>query len=175
MDDGSPLYALLIFVGFVIVNAVMYSFGAAVQNLNESEVEKKAEDGSVKDIKLLKYLQNPAKFVNTIQLVTGFMAVVVGYFQLGVYAGRVRDWIVSLGGGFYLSDMLISVVSYLVTAVYLMLILLAIGIYVPKKLGMKYSSQVCYTLVGIIHVLVALLTPFTAFITFFSNSADDRN
>lgn len=26
MDDGSPLYALFLFIGFVVVNAVMYSF-----------------------------------------------------------------------------------------------------------------------------------------------------
>lgn len=57
MDDGSPLYALVIFIGFVVVNAMMYSFGAAIQNLNETELEKKAAEQSKKDIKLLKYLQ----------------------------------------------------------------------------------------------------------------------
>lgn len=169
MDDGSPLYALLIFIGFVIVNAVMYSFGAAIQNLNAAEVEKKAGEGSLKDMKLLRYLQNPGKFINTIQLLTGFMAVVVGYFQLGLYAGRVRSWIINLGGGFVLSDAAMGILSYLLTALYLMIIILAIGIYVPKRLGMKYSRQTAYAFVGIIGVLVVLLTPFTAFITFFSN------
>ena len=81
MDDGSPLYVLVIFIGFVVVNAMMYSFGAAIQNLNETELEKKAAEQSKKDIKLLKYLQNPAKLITTIHLVTGFMAVVTGYFQ----------------------------------------------------------------------------------------------
>lgn len=85
MDDGSPLYALVIFIGFVVVNAMMYSFGAAIQNLNETELEKKAAEQSKKDIKLLKYLQNPTKLITTIHLVTGFMAVVTGYFQLGIY------------------------------------------------------------------------------------------
>ena len=60
MDDGSPLYALFLFIGFVVVNAVMYSFASAVQNLNSSEIEKKALEGSGKDKKLLKYLQNPS-------------------------------------------------------------------------------------------------------------------
>lgn len=169
MDDGSPLYGLLIFIGFVVVNALMYAFGAAIQNLNESEIERKAEKGSVKDKKLLKYMQNPMKFVNTIQLVTGFMAVVVGYFQLGLYVGTVRGWLIELGAGFVLSDGVVQVISYLLTALYLMLILLAIGIYVPKRVGMKYHEQVAHALVGIIDILVKILTPFTAFITFFSN------
>lgn len=169
MDDGSPLYALVIFIGFVVVNAIMYAFGAAVQNLNETEVEKESADGSQKAAKLLKYIQNPAKFISTIQLVTGFMAVVVGYFQLEVYAENVRRWMIGLGVGFYLSDFAMYFIAYLLTALYLMLILLALGIYVPKKLGMKYCHQAAYAFVGIVNVLVAILTPFTAFVRFFSN------
>ena len=47
MDDGSPLYALVIFIGFVVVNAMMYSFGAAIQNLNETELEISAESDEI--------------------------------------------------------------------------------------------------------------------------------
>lgn len=169
MDDGSPLYALVIFIGFIIVNAVMYAFGAAIQNLNESEIEKKAEDGSFADKKLLKFLNKPGKFVNTIQLTTGFMAVIVGYFQLGIYTEKVRLWIVNLGGGFVLTDTTISVICYVVTAFYLMFLLLAIGIYVPKKLGTRYSQRVSYAFVGIVNFIVVVLTPFTAAIKFFGN------
>lgn len=169
MDDGSPLYALFLFIGFVVVNAVMYSFASAVQNLNGSEIEKKALEGSGKDKKLLKYLQNPTKFINTIQLMTGFMAVVVGYFQLGIYAERVRRFFIGIGAGFYLSDIPMYFIAYLLVSLYLMLILLSIGIYVPKRLGVKYSSQIAYAFVGLINLLVAVFTPFTAFITFFSN------
>lgn len=167
MDDGSPLYALVIFIGFVVVNAMMYSFGAAIQNLNETELEKKAAEQSKKDIKLLKYLQNPAKLITTIHLVTGFMAVVTGYFQLGIYARKVRLWLVSLGSGFVLSDAFMNFIAYFLTALYLMLLLLALGIFVPKKLGTKYSRACAYALCGIVNVIVILLTPFTAFITFF--------
>lgn len=169
MDDGSPLYVLVIFIGFVVVNAMMYSFGAAIQNLNETELEKKAAEQSKKDIKLLKYLQNPAKLITTIHLVTGFMAVVTGYFQLGIYAWKVRLWLVSLGSGFVLSDAFMNFIAYFLTALYLMLLLLALGIFVPKKLGTKYSRPCAYALCGIVNVIVILLTPFTAFITFFSN------
>ena len=152
-----------------MVNAMMYSFGAAIQNLNETELEKKAAEQSKKDIKLLKYLQNPAKLITTIHLVTGFMAVVTGYFQLGIYARKVRLWLVSLGSGFVLSDAFMNFIAYFLTALYLMLLLLALGIFVPKKLGTKYSRACAYALCGIVNVIVILLTPFTAFITFFSN------
>lgn len=76
----------------------------------------------------MKYLQNPTKLITTIHLVTGFMAVVTGYFQLGIYARKVRLWLVSLGSGFVLSDAFMNFIAYFLTALYLMLLLLALGI-----------------------------------------------
>ncbi len=43
MDDGSsPLWALTEFTLFIIVNGIMYGFGAAIQKVSESEIEKRA-------------------------------------------------------------------------------------------------------------------------------------
>ena len=168
-SGSSPLYALVLFIGFVIVNAVMYAFGAAIQNVNAAEIERRAEEGSEKDKKLLRYLNNPAKFINTVQLVTSCMAVVVGYFQLEVYAKNVLAFFIRMGSGFYLADSVVYFAAYLLTALYLMLILLALGIYVPKKLGVKYCDNVVNLLSGIVDFLVILFTPFTWFVTAFSN------
>ena len=41
MDDGSsPLWALTVFTLFIIGNGIMYGFGAAIQKVSESEIEK---------------------------------------------------------------------------------------------------------------------------------------
>ena len=45
MDDSSgPLWALIFFVLFIIINGVLYGFGSAVQKVSESEIEKKAKE-----------------------------------------------------------------------------------------------------------------------------------
>ena len=42
MDDSSgPLWALIFFVLFIIINGVLYGFGAAVQKISENEIEKR--------------------------------------------------------------------------------------------------------------------------------------
>ena len=52
MDDSSgPLWALIFFVLFIIINGVLYGFGSAVQKVSESEIEKKAkEEGDKKSL-----------------------------------------------------------------------------------------------------------------------------
>lgn len=143
MDNGSPLYALVIFIGFVVVNAMMYSFGAAIQNLNETELEKKAAEQSKKDIKLLKYLQNPTKLITTIHLVTGFMAVVTGYFQLGIYARKVRLWLVSLGSGFVLSDAFMNFIAYFSYRIVSDAAFAGTGHFCAEEAGNKVQQTMC--------------------------------
>ena len=53
MDD-SPLYSLVLFIIFIIINGLLYAFGEAVRMLNESDVEKNAEYGNKKYIKIKK-------------------------------------------------------------------------------------------------------------------------
>ena len=38
MEDGSPIWGLIIFIIFLIVHAILYGFESAIQNLNESDL-----------------------------------------------------------------------------------------------------------------------------------------
>ena len=45
-DGGSPLIGLIVFVILLVLDAVLYGFAIAVDNANESRIDKKAEEGS---------------------------------------------------------------------------------------------------------------------------------
>ena len=45
MDDGSsPLWAVMVFLLFIIINGILYGFGSAIQKVSESEVEKRQQE-----------------------------------------------------------------------------------------------------------------------------------
>lgn len=46
MDDGYWPLSILILVGFILIDAVLYGFGSAIQNLNVNSLEKEAEEGN---------------------------------------------------------------------------------------------------------------------------------
>ena len=42
--SGSPWLGFIIFLAFVIVDAVLYGFGAAIQSIGDSDIEKRKKE-----------------------------------------------------------------------------------------------------------------------------------
>ena len=82
MDDGNPLIRVIIFIAFIVLDAIFYGFGAAIQNVNSSELEHQMENGSEKARKLLHIVNRPTPFVNTIQITTNLIGMITGAFVL---------------------------------------------------------------------------------------------
>ena len=80
MEDGSPIWGLIIFIIFLIVHAILYGFESAIQNLNESDLEKKAEDGDKKSKKLLHIINEPEYFINTLLTIITLLDILVGSY-----------------------------------------------------------------------------------------------
>lgn len=166
--EGSPLHALGIFFTFIVLNAIMYSYGEALKNVNENELEKKIEDGSKKAERILKLIEKPDKFVNTIQAMTTAIALFVGFLQMNTYASVINDWAFETFGTILRTEALL-VISNVVLGLYLGILLLSVGMIVPKKIGAKYADVVAYKMYYIANFFMIVLTPVTAVVTFFGN------
>ena len=59
MDDGNSWIGIVLFAASVILFAVMYGFGAAVQALNTSALEDERDEGNKRAEKLLKIQEDP--------------------------------------------------------------------------------------------------------------------
>ncbi len=150
------------------MNIMMYGFGSAVKNLNESEIQRKADDGSIKAAKLLKIIDEPVRFINTIQLTATFMAVITGYVQSDIFIHKLSSTFVSAFGNL-LSNTAYTVVSAMIVIFCILIILLSFGVVVPKRLGLKYSEGFSYFFVNIITFIVIILRPITGIINIISN------
>ena len=78
MDDGYWPFSLLLFLGFVLLEAIFYGFGAAVRNMNESSLEREVELGSKKAAKLLRIAGSPSRFIDSIQIVSNAVGMIIG-------------------------------------------------------------------------------------------------
>ncbi len=89
MDDGSrsPLAGLIVLVMLILLNGILYGFAAAVRNLNQSEIQKMAEEGDLKEAGLLKrLLDDPVRYVNAIPLIVTASGVFTGVFLVPLLA-----------------------------------------------------------------------------------------
>jgi putative hemolysin len=168
MDGESPLYSFFVFLIFILLNAIFFAFGESLRKTNQSELEKKAEEGHRRSRRLKKILDNSERFDNTNYLIFGITCVVVGYFQVKVFGVKLIDFFI-LKFGSFLNDSFINLLSYIIIALYLMFILLSLGIILPRKLGAKYSSNSILAFSRIITFVMWILRPLTFLSSFLAD------
>ena len=88
MDDGYWSFSFILFLAFILLEAAFYGFGAAIQNLNQGNLEKEMEQGSRKAKRLFRMASQPSKLVNSTQIVTNVIGMVMGAYMLEYKAGR---------------------------------------------------------------------------------------
>ena len=137
-DGGSPYIGLAVLVLLIVLHTVFYGFMKALENQNESSLEKLAKSENKKAALLLKLLDTPVSSIHTIQfLVTGF----------NLFAGT---YIISAFSGLQRIEMVL---------LYWVLIVI-IGIFTPTKVAAKKSESFGMGLSGLIYVLSVICFPF---------------
>ena len=79
MLDGD-IGILVLLAVVTLIEAMLYAFGAASRQISESEVERRAtENGDKKATRLLHIIEEPKKYVNTVQFMSTSMILALGY------------------------------------------------------------------------------------------------
>lgn len=170
MDDGcSPLLGCVIFMLFVMLNAIFHAFGSALSNVRESEIEKQAGEGQKKAKELLELLDHPGRFQDSAHAVSTLLGIITGYIGIGVVVKYVMnlllEWSGQIGIPLYVLRAVL-VVGILICAI---VILLAFGYLVPKKLGKHHPEKTVFRYCNIVKIIMLLFAPVLWLIRFLSN------
>ena len=167
MEDAGSSASIILFLILLFLDMMFYAFGAAISNANRREIEQKAEESQdSKSICLLKLLDSPEKYVNTVQLVATLTNLIMGGFFLGVWRERIDlsfQKKIAMSETFldYVPTQVLHIATILITGFLLLFILLSIGVLLPKKIAQKKPDQIAYFLIGFVNIFVWILTPVT--------------
>ena len=157
MDDGNPLIRVIIFIAFIVLDAIFYGFGAAIQNVNTTELEHQMEEGSEKAAKLLHIVNRPTRFVNTIQITTNLIGMVTGAFVLGQF----KIWLEAiLSRGSDGPNRWISLFSLFLVGACLIILLISFGIIIPKRCAAENPEKWGYCMLPAVTFIMIPLIPF---------------
>ena len=81
-DGGSPVIGLMVFLVLVAVNGGLYGFLTALEEVTESQVQKRAEEGSRHAAWLLSVMDDPYKTRHAIQIMVTFVSGIFGIYQI---------------------------------------------------------------------------------------------
>lgn len=167
MDDGgSPMWlGLIIYVCLVLADAMLYGFGAAVQSVNDSQLEEKEREGENKKAGWIRrYKENPENLVNTIQIVSNLLCLLVGSM---VVWGISENWYLgfrSLETLARIPNPVLHILAEVLALLLVLLFLFAFGIQIPKLVGKQYAKKWCFAFVGPVHGIEVVFSPVTKLI-----------
>ncbi|WP_455042025.1 hemolysin family protein [Leptotrichia buccalis] len=163
MSEGSLLLQIVIIIILTGINAFFSSAEMAIVSLNKNKLKILIEDGNKKAILLDNLLQEPSKFLSTIQ---------VGITLAGFFASASA----ATGLSQYLSSALQPLnipysnqISMILITFLLSYITLVFGELIPKRIALRNSEKIALSSIGVVVFISKLFSPFVKFLTFSTN------
>ena len=159
---------LLLQFALIALNAFFAATEIAVISLNSQKMKAMADDGDKKAEKLVNIIDDPTRFLSTIQVgitLAGFLGsafaadsfgdmlseAIVKRFEIPQYAG------------------LIQTVSVILVTLILSYFTLVLGELVPKRIAMKNKEKVAKAFCGVVSVMTTILKPVIWFLSVSTN------
>ena len=163
MSEGSLLLQIVIIIILTGINAFFSSAEMAIVSLNKNKLKILIEDGNKKAILLDNLLQEPSKFLSTIQVgitLAGFFASASAATGLSQYLSNVLQPL-NIPYSNQISMILITFLLSYITLVF--------GELIPKRIALRNSEKIALSSIGVVVFISKLFSPFVKFLTFSTN------
>ncbi|NLB88186.1 MAG: HlyC/CorC family transporter, partial [Syntrophomonadaceae bacterium] len=161
------LIQLLILVLLIALNAFFAASEIALISINENKIKVLAEKGDSKAQLLANLLEEPSRFLATIQIgitLAGFLA---SAFASEAFAGRLVEILHVMG--VTVSAGVLKPIAVVVITLILSYFTLVLGELVPKRMAMQRSEQIARFSVRALTILSFIAAPFVKFLTVSTN------
>ena len=161
---------ILLQVILIALNAFFAATEIAVISLNEKKVRALADDGNKKAVKMLKIIEEPTKFLSTIQIGITLAGFLGSAFAADNFAEILSGAIVK---AFSLSAdkaKIVNTAAVVVITLILSYFTLIFGELVPKRIAMKHKEKLANSVCGVISFLTNVLKPIIWFLTISTNA-----
>lgn len=159
---------ILVLILLIVLNAFFAASEIALISLNDTKLKLMAEEGHKKAILLKKLVDEPSKFLATIQIgitLAGFFA---SAFAADSFSGKLVELIKMTG--IPVPDAVLQNISVILITVILSYFSLVFGELVPKRLAMKKAEPIAMLVASPLNFLSKVTSPFVRFLTFSTNT-----
>ena len=163
------LKQLLLQLILIMLNAFFAATEIAVISLNEKKVKALAEEGNKKAAGMLKIIEDPTKFLSTIQIGITLAGFLGSAFAADNFAERLTGFFIKTFNVPESGAAAINTVSVILITLILSFFTLVLGELVPKRVAMRHKEKLAGAVCGIISVLAVVLKPVIWLLTVTTN------
>lgn len=163
-SGNSFLSQVILIVILTLINAFFAGAEMAIVSVDKKKLRRKSREGDKKANILLKVLQEPSKFLSTIQVGITF----AGFFSSASAAVGISDDL-----GRVLTDMGLPFgknIAFIGVTFILSYIMLVFGELVPKRIALQHSEKFAMIAIKPINIFSKLMKPFVAFLSISTNT-----
>lgn len=162
-DVGSNLTAqIVLLVVLILINAFFAAAEMSVVSVNKNKIKLLAQDGNKRAEAVLKQLDDPNKFLSTIQVaitLAGFLASAVAAVSLSDDLGA---WVQSRFG---INAIVATDIAVIVVTLILSYVTLVLGELYPKRIAMHHSEKIAMLTIRPVNAIGAISKPFVWFLS----------
>ena len=166
MDDSIGLL-LLLQVMLITLNAVFACAEIAVLSINETKLQRMAEQGDKRAKRLYRLTCEPARFLATIQVAITLSGFLGSAFAADNFSEPLVDWILSKGVTIPYATL--DTIAVILITLILSYFTLVFGELVPKRIAMKKSEQLALGISGIVGGISVAFKPIVWFLSASTN------
>lgn len=165
--NSSVIFLLLLQVVLIALNAVFASAEIAVLSINETKLERMAEQGNNRAKRLFRLTREPARFLATIQVAITLSGFLGSAFAADNFSEPLVDWILSLG--VEIPRATLDAGAVIVITLVLSYFTLIFGELVPKRIAMKKPEQLAMGISGLVSGISIVFKPIVSFLSISTN------
>ncbi len=163
------LKVLLLFV-LIIVNAFFAMSEIAIISLNDTKMQRLAEEGNKKAKQIVKLTENSSRFLSTIQI----GVTLAGFLTSASASQNFADMLTNALAKTAVADAIplgvINGTSIVVITIITSYFSLVLGELAPKRIGMQIPEKVSFKVVGILTFIASAMKPFVKVLSLSTNA-----
>lgn len=150
------------------MNAIFASAEIAVLSMNETKLERMAEQGDSRAKRLVRLTQEPARFLATIQVAITLSGFLGSAFAADNFSEPLVDWVAGMGVDIPRSTL--DTVAVILITLILSYFTLVFGELVPKRIAMKKSDELAMGVSGLVTGISIFFKPIVSFLSISTNA-----
>ena len=163
------MFGLIILqIVLIALNAIFACAEIAVLSINETKLERLADQGDKRAKRLWKLTREPAKFLATIQVAITLSGFLGSAFAADSFSEPLVAWILSLG--VKIPEKTLDTVAVVVITLILSYFTLVFGELVPKRVAMKKAESLGLGISGLVSGISSVFKPIVWFLSVSTNA-----
>jgi putative hemolysin len=163
------MFGLIILqIVLIALNAIFACAEIAVLSINETKLERMADQGDKRAKRLWKLTREPAKFLATIQVAITLSGFLGSAFAADSFSEPLVAWILSLG--VKIPAQTLDTVAVVVITLILSYFTLVFGELVPKRVAMKKAETLGLGISGLVSGISSVFKPIVWFLSVSTNA-----